>query len=248
MEYKLYDPDGLNNPRTGGSIYDFNDPASVAKMPDNDWQDLLFRNALTQQYDMSVTGGSENTKYAFSGAFVNQQGIMRGTDYTRYNFRSNISSQVFKFLEVGINLGAFYGSGNQRANGKDAPIQYALNLPPIYPVHNEDGTWGSMLRNPEIVMGDVPNPIAIAENQYDFQKRHGWMGTPFAELTLLEGLKYRINVNGNIFNRNRIRIRYQISTLDLDGNKTPRPAEAYDDHDEYTGWAIEQTLTWNKTF
>ena len=46
---------------------------------------------------------------------------------------------------------------------KTSPVLYALNLPPIYPLHNEDGTYGSMVRNPEILAGDVANPLGIAE-------------------------------------------------------------------------------------
>lgn len=65
-------PDG-----TGSYKYNFLDPASVAQMPDNDWQDLLYRNALMQQYELSVSGGSENTRYTFSGSYTSQDEIGR---------------------------------------------------------------------------------------------------------------------------------------------------------------------------
>lgn len=151
-------PDG-----TGSYKYNFLDPASVAQMPDNDWQDLLYRNALMQQYELSVSGGSENTRYTFSGSYTSQDGIVLNTDYERFNFRTNVSSKIADCLNVGMSLMAYSADGTEQANGKDSPVLYALNLPPIYPLHNEDGTYGSMVRNPEILAGDVANPIGIAE-------------------------------------------------------------------------------------
>ena len=193
-------PDG-----TGGYKYNFFDPASVARMEDNDWQDLLFRNAPVQEYDLSVSGGSENTRYTFSGAYTNQEGIVLNTNYERFNFRTNVSSRIARSLEVGMSLIAYISDGREQANGKDAPILYALNLPPIYPLKNDDGTYGSMVRNPEILTGDVANPISIAENVYDKRQRYGWMGTVFAEWEIIKNLKYRIGINGGIRDNNPCR-------------------------------------------
>ena len=174
-------PDG-----TGSYKYNFLDPASVAQMPDNDWQDLLYRNALMQQYELSVSGGSENTRYTFSGSYTSQDGIVLNTDYERFSFRTNVSSKIADCLNVGMSLMAYSADGTEQANGKDSPVLYALNLPPIYPLHNEDGTYGSMVRNPEILAGDVANPIGIAEQVMNKRKRHGWVGTIFAEWEIIK--------------------------------------------------------------
>ncbi|MDR1407481.1 MAG: SusC/RagA family TonB-linked outer membrane protein, partial [Tannerella sp.] len=207
-------PDG-----TGGYQYNFLDPASVAQLPDNDWQDLLFRNAPLQQYDLSVSGGSENARYTFSGSYTNQEGIVLNTGYERFNFRTNLSSKITKNFEIGMSLMAYASSGKEQANGKDAPILYALNLPPIYPLRNEDGSYGSMVRNPEILAGDVANPIGIAEQVYDQRNRNGWLGTIFAEWEIIKGLKYRIGINGGI--RDNTRKNYRASFIDFDASKAP---------------------------
>lgn len=229
-----------------GYAYNFHDPASVSLLPDNNWQDLLFRDAMMQQYELSITGGSENTRYAFSGSFLDQEGIVRSTDYKRYNFRTNLISQITNFLDVGVNLSAFYGDGREMANGKDAPIMYALNLPPIYPVRNEDGTWGSQVRNPEIVAGDVANPLAIADDYYRWRERYGWMGSIYAEIKILKELKYKLSVNGSMQDNHRMR--YLPSFLDLDGSRGPRIAESEDNRSTSRSWVVENTLTYNKTF
>ena len=234
-------PDG-----TSGSIYNFMDPASVAQMPDNNWQNELFRNAKMQQYELSVTGGTEKTQYTFAASYMQQDGIAINTDYDRFNFRTNITSQIIDRVQVGINMNAYLSNSNEQANGKDAPIMYALNLPPIYPLRNEDGTYGSMVRNPEILAGDVSNPIGIAEQIYNYRRRNGWMGSLFAEWEVVDNLKYKISVNGGV--QDNSQKRYQPSYVDLDGSKAPRPAQGTNEKWTDIDWVIEQTATYQKTF
>lgn len=233
-------PDG-----TGSYKYNFLDPASVAQMPDNDWQDLLYRNALTQQYELSVNGGSENTRYTFSGSYTNQDGIVRNTDYERFNFRTNVSSKIADCLNVGMSLMAYYANGTEQANGKDSPVMYALNLPPIYPLYNEDGTYGSMVRNPEILAGDVANPIGIADQVMNKRKRHGWLGTIFAEWEIIKNLKYRISINGGI--QDNIQKKFEPSYVDFDSSKAPRPAKGINERWTDRDWVIENTLNYSFT-
>lgn len=234
-------PDGQ-----GGYKYNFFDPASVALMPDNNWQELLFRRALTQQNELSISGGSENTQYTFSGSYIKQDGIVLNTSYDRFNFRSNINSKISNTINVGVNLMAYSSNGKEQANGKDAPVMYALNLPPIYPLRNEDGTYGSMVRNPEILAGDVANPIGIAEQVYNNRKRYGWMGTIFGEWHILPNLQYRISINGGIQdNEQEI---YEASYIDFDASKAPRPARGINQRGTDFDWVIENTLNYSKTF
>ena len=233
-------PDG-----TGSYKYNFLDPASVAQMPDNDWQDLLYRNALMQQYELSVSGGSENTRYTFSGSYTSQDGIVLNTDYERFNFRTNVSSKIADCLNVGMSLMAYSADGTEQANGKDSPVLYALNLPPIYPLHNEDGTYGSMVRNPEILAGDVANPIGIAEQVMNKRKRHGWLGTIFAEWEIIKNLKYRISINGGI--QDNIQKKFEPSYVDFDSSKAPRPAKGINERWTDRDWVIENTLNYSFT-
>ncbi len=234
-------PDGQ-----GGYKYNFLDPASVAQMPDNNWQNLLFRKALTQQTELSISGGSENTQYTFSGSYAKQDGIVLNTDYDRFNFRSSMNSKISDRINVGVNLMAFSAKGSEQADGKDAPIMYALNLPPIYPLRNEDGSYGSMVRNPEILAGDVANPIGIAEQIYNKRKRYGWLGTIFGEWQIIPDLKYRISINGGI--QDSEQKRYQASYIDLDASKAPRPAVGINNRDTDYDWVIENTLDYSHTF
>ncbi len=234
-------PDGQN-----GYKYNFYDPQSVAKMADNNWQDMLFRPAKMQQYELSVMGGNDKTTYAFSGSYMKQEGISLNTGYQRFNFRNNVESRVTNRFKIGMNLNAYYASGNEQANGKDAPILYSLLLPPIYNLYNDDGTYGSMVRNAEILAGDVANPIGIASLVKRNRKRYGWLGTLYGEWELVDNLKYRININGSIQNDDLAV--YEPSNVDFDGSKGPRPAKGINEKSTDFDWVIEQTLSYARKF
>jgi TonB-linked SusC/RagA family outer membrane protein len=234
-------PDG-----TGGYKYNFRDPASVATMPDNDWQDLLFRTALTTQNEVSVSGGTENTQYTFSGSYAKQEGIVLGTNYDRFNFRSNINSKVSKRITLGANLMAYTSNAREQESGKYSPVMFALQLPSIFPLRNEDGTYGSMVRNPEILAGDVTNPIGVAEQVLNTRKRYGWLGTVSGELEILQNLKYKVNINGGIQdNQQKI---FEASYIDFDASKGPRPARGVNQRGTDYDWVIENTLNYAQTF
>ncbi|MDR2232994.1 MAG: TonB-dependent receptor [Tannerella sp.] len=234
-------PDG-----TGGYKYNFFDPTSVAQMDDNNWQDLLFRDALMHQYDLSVSGGNEGTRYALSASYTARDGIIINTDSERFNFRSSLSTKVSKTISIEGTLSAFHQSSNVIDNGKDAPLQYALNNPPIYPQRNPDGSYGSMVRNPEILVGDNSNPISIAENILNQRRRYGWMGTLATEWEIISGLKYRLSINGGV--QDNSSKRFQPSYVDKDASRAPRPAEATTGRTTFSNWVIENTLNFNRTF
>jgi TonB-linked SusC/RagA family outer membrane protein len=234
-------PDGQD-----GYLYDFQDPASVAQMPDNDWQDLLFRDAKMQQYEFSFSGGTEKAQYAFSTSYIQQDGIVKNTNYDRINLRTNLSSQINERFRVGVNLSTYYSTSNETDEGKYSAVSYTQHLPPIYPVMNPDGTYGSMVRNYEILAGDVASPIGFAEQIYDHRKRNGGTGTIFAEWEIIKDLTYRINLNGGIQQNNRNR--YLPSYVDTDASRAPRMAQGSNDNRNDLDWVIEQTLTLQRTF
>jgi TonB-linked SusC/RagA family outer membrane protein len=69
-----------------------------------DWYDEILRSgASIQSHDLSVTGGTEKSVYAMGGSFFKQEGLAGGTDYRRLNLRTNVESNVTKFLKIGVN-------------------------------------------------------------------------------------------------------------------------------------------------
>lgn len=68
------------------------------------WYDELFRTALTQNYDLSATGGNEKTNFYVSGNIFDQDGIAYKSDLTRYSLRANITHKAGKMVTVGLNM------------------------------------------------------------------------------------------------------------------------------------------------
>ena len=84
-----------------------------------DWQDEIYRTAIGQQHQISITGGSKETQYAFSLGYTKQNGVMINTDYQRFNGRANIETQIKKWLRTGISL-AYTRSNKTMQDGFDA--------------------------------------------------------------------------------------------------------------------------------
>lgn len=93
---ELYEEGVLND-----SNYDktYSDPSLLGK--GTDWQDEIFRTAFMQSHQVGLTGGNEKTVYAMSAGWMKQDGIVIGSDFTRFNTRFNIDNNFTKWLKVG---------------------------------------------------------------------------------------------------------------------------------------------------
>ena len=123
------------------AIYD--DAAYIASLgAGTDWQDEIFRTSPVQNYQLTVTGGDEKTKYMFSAGYFNQQGVVINSDYERFSARAKIDSELNSWLKLGVNLAPTYMNANKTTQGhwaSDGVINAALATSPVVPVYNEDG-------------------------------------------------------------------------------------------------------------
>lgn len=69
-----------------------------------DWQDEIFRTAISHQHQIGVTGGNKETQYAYSLGYMKQNGVIINTDFQRFNGRVNLDNQTKKWLRTGISL------------------------------------------------------------------------------------------------------------------------------------------------
>jgi TonB-linked SusC/RagA family outer membrane protein len=125
----FYDPTTFNRDR----------PTSLLSH-NTDWMNLAFRTALTQNYTVSVSGGSERTQVYVSGNYYNEQGTLRTTFNQAYNLRANITHKIsnkFK-LSVRLNTG-FQRSADDASGNYGAIVGATRNLPWDYP-YNPDGS------------------------------------------------------------------------------------------------------------
>lgn len=212
-----------------------------------DWQDEIFRLAPVQNYQLSATGGTENIKYMVSIGYFDQQGIIIGSDYKRFNIRSNMEAQLTKRIKLGSTLSASYGYGNfARAEGVlglRGMIQCALGLSPVIPVYTEDGEYNSELGDP--YGAPIENPLFINQEYSDKRDKKEFMTNNYIDWEIIGGLNLRSSV-GVSFDLNQIKL-WKSSMIGEYLNKTsPATAAAIDK--KGFNWLNENTVTYKKLF
>ncbi|TGE22531.1 TonB-dependent receptor [Hymenobacter aquaticus] len=108
-----------------------------------DWQKEIFRTGFQQNHVVSVSGANEKTNYYFSAGYTDQDGVVKNNSLQRFTFRSNLDTEVKKWLRLGMNLGLSRTQTlglNTSPNALSGNVTNALSLFPNVPARNPDGT------------------------------------------------------------------------------------------------------------
>jgi TonB-dependent starch-binding outer membrane protein SusC len=162
-----------------------------ASNPGTNWYDEIYRNALYQEYDLSVTGGADNVTYAFSGGYLNEQGMLLHTGFERFTFRNSADARFTNWFQAGQNLNIFYINehGNLGDNSEGTVISQAYRSQPIIPVYDIRGNFAGSLAPG---MGNSANPVAMLERaRYNGGDWFRILGSVFGDATIVEGLTFR---------------------------------------------------------
>lgn len=196
---------GVNNPDLlyPQSVIDqYKNPTDPTKYPNADWQALMFRTAPTYLHNISISGGSKTT-YDASISFNDQQGIMRGFSYKKYNALLNMTSEVSQRLRAGLTIGLKSGDQVQPPNGANDAYWQTVAHPPTALPWIQDGTGRYTYRAYpwEYVR---PNQFA-ANNQVARNVDYAANAQLWLDLKLFKGLNWYTKgaVNG-YFNRNKV--------------------------------------------
>ncbi|MGE4587418.1 MAG: SusC/RagA family TonB-linked outer membrane protein [Mangrovibacterium sp.] len=100
------------------------------------WQDYIFHKGLTQNYEISMTGGAEKTSYSVSVGYQNDKGLLKNDRYSRVNVRTSFDHQISDMFSFGLN--AIFTNKNQ--DKRDNPLNMAQKILPIAKAFNDDGT------------------------------------------------------------------------------------------------------------
>lgn len=115
------------------------DPSKTLMFCDTDWQSLLFRPSMWQNYYVGVDGGGKSVRYNFSLGYLDDEGIGLGTGYSKISAKSNIEAKITKNLTATFNVGYQYTTQDSYASQRNA-ISRALSATPVQMVYYEDGT------------------------------------------------------------------------------------------------------------
>ena len=182
----LYD----QNPSGGRNQY-LSDSEINALGHGTDWQDEAFRSAFAQNHNLSVTGGTEKTHYAVSVNWLDQDGIIINTDFSRISGRLNLDSQLSKLLRLGINATVSKNVSNVAPSGVVGAL---LLMPPTATIYEEDGSY--TLRNP--FENIFSNPISTLNQVTNKSQSYKFLGTGFVDFSLAKGLNLKFLFGADI--------------------------------------------------
>ncbi|MEI7500022.1 MAG: TonB-dependent receptor [Bacteroidota bacterium] len=157
---------------------------TVSDSINTDWIDEIMRKAPMMNYELSVSGGSDKTKFFLSGAYFKQDGVIMGTSYERLNGRLNLEHKLSKGFTIGANV-AVSNSKNKRMEGDDTlngPLPNAISEPAIFPVYNSNGGYDES--------GPYANPVAIANNAINNDFTLRTIGNVFLNINIVKGLSF----------------------------------------------------------
>ncbi len=233
---EAYTNDGLN------PVYDEVKMAELRQNPKGtDWQDELFRTAPTQNYQITFSGGTDNTIYSVSANYYSQEGVIRNSDFDRYSGRVNLERKMFTNFRTGTHLNLSRVISNvvrTDAGDQNGVITGAMKFNPILPVFsNEEFREYTQVNSPGIV---YPNPVATADEQVRKILSTRLLGDVFGEWEVIPDLKAKVSFGVDLFDiKNDM---FTPSTIYESGGT----AQASVQGNYHTTWLNENTLSWSK--
>ncbi|MTI39257.1 SusC/RagA family TonB-linked outer membrane protein, partial [Fulvivirga lutimaris] len=161
-----------------------------------DWQDAIFQAGTVQNYNVSVAGGGENNTFRVSGGYLSQEGVVRSTDYDRYNFRANSTFNIGKKLEIGENLSLAYSEQSPlSASGGRSVIEHAIKVAPYLPIFDDRTEGGFRGPNSGLDGGnDAENPVRVLELGSRNNQSVALLGNIYGEYQIIDGLTFKSQI------------------------------------------------------
>lgn len=208
------------------------------------WQDLMYKNSLVTNHDLSVLGGTERGSYNFGVGYYRDEALLPGQNYSRYSIRGTLDQEVGKYLKFGIITNNNYSV----TNGGNLGTYPTLSTTPISNPYNADGSLKRVVKmaSDEQWVYTRSSINALDDKWIDQTRAFGSYNTIYGEVKIpgVEGLKYKLNLGLNY---------RQLNTGNYTGegvfSATPdNPSTAAISNAHTTHWTIENLLTYDRTF
>ncbi|SDH41507.1 TonB-linked outer membrane protein, SusC/RagA family [Dyadobacter soli] len=242
---KATDP---NSARSGPGFKIPDEFKNPSAHPYTDWQDVLYRRAPIQNYQIAASGGTENARYYVSGNYQNQEGLIVNSGFKKYAFRLNVDAKVSDRIRVGARVAPSYTNNRIATSGGiqdyGAVAVTVMSTPGFYPVrtadgaysrsytlHFDDGTTQNIIYN---------NPLAFGEGIKNTMNQFSTVGSLFTTVDILKNLQFKTSINAdvNTFSNDRFSPSY-ISVSPSNGRSFSSAN---------ISWINENTLTYDNSF
>lgn len=209
---------------------------------DTDWWDEITQTAIRQTYELTMSNGNKNGNYYLSLGYTDGDGIVKNSDYTRYNARINSNYKLFKgIINIGENLTISRTSEAGLADNYGSSgnvLQIATQALSIIPVHTVDGGWGG----PVDGMCDRMNPARIVDAARN-NSNNSWriFGSIFMDIHPMKNLVIRTSFGPEYSTRSSRSFRYPYKEGFLSSNELSTSIT----QNERTNWTWTNTATYN---
>ena len=231
-----------------------------------DWQDEVYRTGLRQNYNIALRGGSEKVQTAFSAGYFDQEGVVLGSEFKRFNLSLNLDYTPFTWLKSSSsvkytrrNHKTHLGTGGQIGDSEEKGILDLSFLPPTMTgnkltdqVKDGQGNYGFYPpANVHFFLYNYGNPVYDAETDDIKNENDVFLGTTSLEFTILDGLRFKSNfgistnaASGYLFKPS--------DTRSLDQYGDPGIQRAQSTYSQYANnsfeWLWENTISYAKIF
>ncbi|QEE50992.1 TonB-dependent receptor [Flavobacterium alkalisoli] len=209
-----------------------------------DWQDLFYRTGSVQNHHFNVSGGSTTGSYSFSTTYYKDEGVIPLQDYERFSLVSSLDQQIGNYVRVGFNTNNNYSV----TNGSTLGTYGVISMSPLANPYNEDGSWKRTVRMPLdeqwVYSRDIMNDLG--DRFLDQTKAFASYNTVYGEVKIpgVEGLKYRLNLGGNI----RMSTGGTYTGQGVFSTNPDTPSTATVNNSFNSNWAVENILSYDRTF
>ena len=226
-------PEDFNNP--GWYTDEYGNRTFVSS---TDWQKEIFQTGVSQEYNLSMSGGGDKGWYNMSGNYFTQKGIILNSGYSRHALRSNIGRNLRSWLEAGLNLSYTHSETNfsKTNSSESAVIRSALLFPPTV-----DRNFGAIEQNELNWL--ATNPYSYVINAKDKLLSNNAFGAAYMNIKFTDWLTFKQNLGLNYSNSNRYTY-YNRNTREGQDKK----GVGVQGDNWYTGLTSESILTFDKTF
>ncbi|UPK69615.1 SusC/RagA family TonB-linked outer membrane protein [Chitinophaga filiformis] len=231
--------DDSNPDASDAKIFTAVELANIKKGVNTDWQSLLIDQGWQTRHSLGVSGGNEATKYAVTGGYFKDQGVMKLQSYERYNLHVAVDQMIGKRIQVGVSsLSTYSMRKGSTYNGMSAALK-------MLPIADPYDASGKLITYPT---ADNQQPNALLDyqdgNRVERLSHIRFFNSLYGEVTILDGLKYRLNVGTDVFQNNYGLFQGKKNTDLLIGGGD---ATATKQGQLVWAYTVENLLTYNKT-
>jgi TonB-linked SusC/RagA family outer membrane protein len=187
------------DPRADPSLYNYQNYRILkANQAGTDWWRAVFRSALTQNHQVSISGATDRSNYAIGMGYMDDQGTLLNSYFQRLSLRVNTQFKVKPWLRIGENLDISYTTQSTVTRNATNVIAELYMLSPLLPKYDIQGNLAGT--NKALVLGNTGNPytaqvLSRGSNNYN----QAILGTAYAEAEPIKGLIYTNQIGFQFF-------------------------------------------------